>query len=118
MSVPPIRIVPSVRTPSTRSFMRFRQRSSVDLPQPDGPMNAVMRCFGTTIVTSWSACFVPYHSDTLSISTMTGSSIGGRTPVDGGNVIDAGDMGVLRGSGVVIPPRSGTCGGDGGGGGT
>ena len=32
---------PSMRTPSIRSFMRLRQRSSVDLPQPDGPMKAV-----------------------------------------------------------------------------
>ncbi len=29
------------RAEGTRSFMRFRQRMSVDLPQPDGPMNAV-----------------------------------------------------------------------------
>ena len=32
---------PSMRTLSMRSFMRLRQRSKVDLPQPDGPMNAV-----------------------------------------------------------------------------
>ncbi len=30
-----------VRTLSIRSFMRLRHRSSVDLPQPDGPMSAV-----------------------------------------------------------------------------
>ena len=34
----------SIRQPSTRSFIRFRVWSSVDLPQPDGPMNAVMSC--------------------------------------------------------------------------
>ena len=38
MSVPPIRMAPVVRTPSTRSFMRFRQRRSVVFPHPDGPM--------------------------------------------------------------------------------
>jgi hypothetical protein len=37
-STPPTRMLPSMRTPSTRSFIRLRQRSSVDLPQPDGPM--------------------------------------------------------------------------------
>ena len=34
-----------MRVPSTRSFMRLRQRSSVDLPQPDGPMKAVTSFF-------------------------------------------------------------------------
>ena len=31
-----------MRTSSMRSFMRLKQRSSVDLPQPEGPMSAVM----------------------------------------------------------------------------
>ena len=39
--------------------MRFRQRSSVLLPQPDGPMNAVMRPFGIESVTSPIAAFAP-----------------------------------------------------------
>ena len=30
-----------MREPSMRSFIRLKQRSRVDLPQPDGPMNAV-----------------------------------------------------------------------------
>ena len=30
--------------------MRLKQRSRVDLPQPDGPMNAVMRFFGMSMV--------------------------------------------------------------------
>ena len=38
MSVPPMRMLPVILTPSMRSFMRFRQRSKVDFPQPDGPM--------------------------------------------------------------------------------
>ena len=33
---------PVIRQFSTRSFMRLSERSSVDLPQPDGPMNAVI----------------------------------------------------------------------------
>ncbi|CSC38155.1 Uncharacterised protein [Vibrio cholerae] len=32
---------PSTRVPSTRSFIRLMQRKSVDLPQPEGPINAV-----------------------------------------------------------------------------
>ena len=31
---------PSTRAPAMRSFMRLKQRSTVVLPQPDGPMNA------------------------------------------------------------------------------
>ena len=37
---------PSVRTPSTKSHMRLNVRSSVDLPQPDGPMKAQQRFSG------------------------------------------------------------------------
>ena len=33
---------PWILQPSTRSFMRFRVFISVDLPQPEGPMNAVI----------------------------------------------------------------------------
>jgi hypothetical protein len=35
-------ISPSTRAPTTRSFIRFRVRRTVVLPQPDGPMNAVI----------------------------------------------------------------------------
>ena len=55
--------------------MRLRQRSSVDLPQPDGPMYAVTRCFGTDMDTSRSACLAPYQSDRCSISTIGASMI-------------------------------------------
>lgn len=33
---------PVIRQPSTRSFIRFKDFSSVLLPQPEGPMNAVI----------------------------------------------------------------------------
>jgi hypothetical protein len=42
-----------------RSFMRLKQRSSVDLPQPDGPMKAVTCLRGIFIETSNSACLAP-----------------------------------------------------------
>ena len=32
---------PSTRAPGMTSCMRLRVRRNVDLPQPDGPMNAV-----------------------------------------------------------------------------
>ena len=36
-----MRMSPSMRQPSTRSFIRFRLRRNVDLPQPLGPISAV-----------------------------------------------------------------------------
>ena len=36
-----------MRALSTRSFIRLKERSSVLLPQPDGPMRAVIRLRGT-----------------------------------------------------------------------
>jgi hypothetical protein len=41
ISVPLSRMLPVTRAPSTRSFIRLRQRRKVDLPQPDGPIRAV-----------------------------------------------------------------------------
>ena len=42
--------VPSTRAPGMRSFIRLKQRSTVVLPQPDGPMNAVISCCRTSSV--------------------------------------------------------------------
>ena len=46
-------------TSSIRSFIRFRQRKSVDLPQPEGPISAVTCCRGKSIEMSNSDCFEP-----------------------------------------------------------
>ena len=48
-----------MRTLSIRSFIRLRQRRSVDLPQPEGPMNAVTCLAGMSIVMSKSAWLSP-----------------------------------------------------------
>ena len=44
-----------MRAAGTRSFMRLRQRSSVLLPQPDGPMKATTRRVGIRIETCRTA---------------------------------------------------------------
>src|SRR5688572_14979607 len=62
MFVPSTRISPVIFTPSMRSFIRLRQRRSVDLPQPDGPMNAVTCFSGNCSEMSKSACFSPYQT--------------------------------------------------------
>jgi hypothetical protein len=41
--------------------MRLKLRSSVDLPQPDGPMMAVTRPAPIVMLTSNSAWAWPYH---------------------------------------------------------
>ncbi len=51
-SVPWYVIRPSTRAPGMRSFIRLKERSSVDLPQPLGPMNAVISFLKTSSETS------------------------------------------------------------------
>ena len=55
MSWPSMLTSPSILTPSIRSFMRFRVRSSVDLPQPEGPIKAVM-------VRRWNAALTSFKA--------------------------------------------------------
>jgi len=52
-------ILPVTRAIGIVSFMRLMQRRNVDLPQPDGPMNAITERSGMLTVTSWSACLSP-----------------------------------------------------------
>ncbi len=52
---------PEVWVPSMRSFMRFMQRRKVDLPQPEGPMKAVMLLGATSMVTPERAWKSPYQ---------------------------------------------------------
>src|SRR5688572_13262526 len=51
--------------------MRFRQRTKVDLPQPDGPMIAVARFAGMSKLMSCSAWFLPNHAFRFFISMRT-----------------------------------------------
>ena len=59
MFLPPSRISPLVRTVSTRSFMRLKQRSKVDLPQPLGPMKAVTLLRSMFRLMPFRACLAP-----------------------------------------------------------
>ena len=51
--------LPSTRPPGVTSCIRFRVRRSVDLPQPDGPMNAVTERGSTVIEMSSIAMWLP-----------------------------------------------------------
>ena len=72
--------------------MRLKERSSVLLPQPEGPMMAVTLCPGTSSVTCLSAWCVPYHRSKSRV-TMHGAAVpgsgataspGGPLPADRG----------------------------------
>ena len=52
---PSIRISPSARCSGYSEYMRLKVRSSVDLPQPEGPMKAVTLRSGMSMVTFLSA---------------------------------------------------------------
>ena len=51
--------LPSTRAPGIVSFMRFRQRRNVDLPQPEGPIMASTWFLAMSMPTFLMACFSP-----------------------------------------------------------
>ena len=63
-----------------KSFIRLKQRSSVLLPQPDGPINAVILLRGMSIVMFLSARLDPYQTERSRVESTTGSSSRGRAP--------------------------------------
>src|SRR4051812_12576282 len=68
MSSSSSRTLPVTVAPGITSCMRLSDRKSVDLPQPDGPMNAVT-VFGSMVSeTSLTATFVPYEAVRFSTS--------------------------------------------------
>src|SRR5215470_10922151 len=70
------RMSPSTRTLSTRSLSRLKQRNNVDLPQPDGPMNAVTCFSGMVSEIRLMAREPPYQSDRASTSsTVRGAAV-------------------------------------------
>ncbi len=75
MSSPSNRRVPSIRAPGIRSFIRLKQRSSVLLPQPEGPISAVIWLRGISIAMSFSASDVPYQTDRSRAARTTGAAV-------------------------------------------
>src|SRR5512133_1827482 len=54
----------------TRSFMRLKQRSTVDFPQPDGPIMAVTWLARMVILTPPTAWNFPYRIPRSLVSTL------------------------------------------------
>ena len=59
MLLPSISTSPSARWPGYRSYIRFSTRSSVDLPQPEGPIIPVTFLSGRSNETDFSAWLAP-----------------------------------------------------------
>src|SRR2546426_12598051 len=57
--------------------MRFKQRSIVLLPHPDGPMTAVTVCAGNRIDTSLTTARRPYRAVSRTASSCSRASAGG-----------------------------------------
>src|SRR6476661_8168317 len=63
---------PSTRASGTVSCIRLRQRSSVDLPHPDGPMIAVTSCSRKSTETLRTADCFPNHAERPTTSRSVG----------------------------------------------
>src|SRR5579872_933356 len=61
-----MRTLPVARASGTVSCMRFRQRTKVDLPHPDGPMTAVAWLAATVMLMSYKAWVLPNQAFSLS----------------------------------------------------
>src|SRR5438045_3795137 len=70
------RMIPSMRAPGIRSFIRLKQRKSVLLPHPDGPIRAVIWWRGSAVLSARSAGDDPYQRERFLVVS-TGSSVGG-----------------------------------------
>src|SRR5512142_2007311 len=69
---PSNRTTPSTWAPGTVSCIRLRQRRSVDLPQPDGPMMAVTCPLPTLNETSRTALTAPNVAESDSVAMDAG----------------------------------------------
>src|SRR5262245_42929298 len=104
MSRPSIVTVPSIRAPGTMSFMRFRVRRKVDLPQPDGPMSAVTWFGRISALIASSTRRSPY--DTFSDWTsIFGGACADRFVAGAEEAGTPGRGGATMGIAITIPER-------------
>ena len=95
ISSPSNRTSPSIRAPVIRSFIRLKQRSSVLLPQPEGPIRAVILLRGMSIVMSLSARDGPYQTERPRVESTIGS-LGSRRCGGGGAGLDRRRVGAVQ----------------------
>src|SRR2546430_14804743 len=66
--------LPSARAPGSSSWRRLRQRTSVDLPDPEGPISAVTWLGSTDSEMSSIASRLPYQAERFEISKLAAIS--------------------------------------------
>src|SRR5260370_39598709 len=76
MSRPSSNTRPVTDPPSASSCIRFRHRSSVVLPHPEGPISAVTVRAGKRIVTSFTTARRPYSAVSRTVSSSNRASAG------------------------------------------
>src|SRR6266511_3745234 len=69
---------PVIHPSSDNSCIRLIVRRKVDLPQPDGPINACTRLVSNARETPFTAVNLPYIAVSLSVSTRTVAVWAGR----------------------------------------
>src|SRR6266705_3362797 len=84
MSSPSSSTVPVTQPPPDSSCMRFRQRSRVLLPHPDGPITAVTVRGGKSIETSFTTARGPNRAVRRTASTCRRASAGGAMALPDG----------------------------------
>src|SRR5690242_8377122 len=77
MSSPSNSTCPRARAPGTTSCIRLRQRRKVDLPQPDGPISAVICRGATSRLMLSSALNAPYQAFRLLTASADGPPTSG-----------------------------------------
>src|SRR5262245_1441545 len=105
------RISPAMRKPGIRSFIRLKQRRRVLLPQPEGPIRAVIWLRGMAIEMSRRARADPYHTDRSRAERTTGDvapTAGATSPAGDGDGKGGGVAGTIWVSGRLMAfPGSG-----------
>src|SRR5271157_1250948 len=76
MLSPSRRTSPSIRALGTKSFIRLKHRIKVLLPQPEGPISAVILFRGMSIVMSFRAGEAPYQTQSLQVERTVRSHAG------------------------------------------
>src|SRR6185369_6529965 len=106
-SCPSSSTFPVIQPPSVNSCMRFRVRRKVDLPQPEGPINALTLLLAKVSVTFFTAVNLPYIAVSLSVPSRTCCS--GMEPPPRGEASthtkheDHQDQNQRRGPGQLVP---------------
>src|SRR5919202_6808053 len=106
MSCPSRSTRPLTRAPGTVSCIRLRQRSSVDLPHPEGPMTAVTARDGKARSTPRTAWTLPNHASSDSAASRTSCPAPSAAALRGVSVTRGESAGPTCSVAVAMVPRA------------